>query len=205
MMSTVFTKSYDTPEIDGREILRYAGARSEDAATVDLLRECVAEVGHLLSYKVAYVEAEVSVSEGDLVDLGFVSVRSSSLKKQLDGCSSAVIFAATVGIELDRRIARYSRVSPSRALMLQAFGTERIEALCDAFCEDIKKEKALLKKGVKGRFSAGYGDLPLEMQRDIFALLDCPKRIGLSLNESLLMSPTKSVTAIVGITDASDE
>ena len=44
-----------------------------------------------------------------------------------------------------------------------------------------------------------YGDLPLEMQKDIFNVLDCSKRIGLTLNESLLMSPSKSVTAIIGI------
>ena len=54
-------------------------------------------------------------------------------------------------------------------------------------------------KFLKPRFSPGYGDLPLEMQRDIFRVLDCSRKIGLTLNESLLMSPSKSVTAIVGI------
>lgn len=49
------------------------------------------------------------------------------------------------------------------------------------------------------RFSPGYGDLPINMQKDIFAALDCPRKIGLSLNESLLMSPSKSVTAIIGV------
>ena len=49
------------------------------------------------------------------------------------------------------------------------------------------------------RFSPGYGDLPLSLQRDIFRVLDCPRKIGLTLNESLLMSPSKSVTAIVGL------
>ena len=57
---------------------------------------------------------------------------------------------------------------------------------------------------LSARFSAGYGDVPLELQRDIFALLDCPRRIGLTLNESLLMSPSKSVTAIVGISRGKD-
>ena len=52
---------------------------------------------------------------------------------------------------------------------------------------------------MKPRFSPGYGDLSLEMQRDIFRVLDCPRKIGLTLNESLLMSPSKSVTAIIGI------
>ncbi len=53
--------------------------------------------------------------------------------------------------------------------------------------------------GQRPRFSPGYGDLTLLAQKDIFAVLDCGKRIGLTLNDSLLMSPSKSVTAFVGI------
>ena len=59
----------------------------------------------------------------------------------------------------------------------------------------IKKEKGVIRP----RFSPGYGDLPIEIQKDIFRALDCPRRIGLTLNENLLMSPTKSVSAIIGI------
>ena len=63
----------------------------------------------------------------------------------------------------------------------------------------LAEEHARVGKRTRPRFSAGYGDLPLGVQREIFAALDCPKHIGLTLNDSLLMSPTKSVTAIVGI------
>ena len=79
---------------------------------------------------------------------------------------------------------------------MQALGAERIEALCDAFCDSLISEKGVL---LRPRFSPGYGDLPLEVQKDIFSLLECHKRIGVSLNESLLMSPSKSVTAFVGL------
>ena len=54
-------------------------------------------------------------------------------------------------------------------------------------------------KTLAARFSPGYGDLPLEFQREIFRALDVPRRIGVSLGSSCLMSPSKSVTAIVGI------
>ena len=86
-------------------------------------------------------------------------------------------------------------------MCLQALGSERVEALCDEFEKDIKKE--LGGEGVffRPRFSPGYGDLPLEFQKDIFRLLECPRRIGISLGESLLMTPSKSVTAIIGFGD----
>jgi 5-methyltetrahydrofolate--homocysteine methyltransferase len=71
-----------------------------------------------------------------------------------------------------------------------------VRELCDEFCKDIKAE---LNVNLKPRFSPGYGDLDLSCQKDIFKLLDCSKKIGLTLNDSLLMSPTKSVTAFVGI------
>ena len=114
------------------------------------------------------------------------------------GCREAVLFAATVGVGLDRLIARYGAVAPSRAVMLQAIGAERIEALCDVFCNTLAVEE---NRALRPRFSPGYGDLPLDTQREIFRVLDCQRKIGLTLNDSLLMSPTKSVTAIVGLCD----
>jgi hypothetical protein len=148
----------------------------------------------VFTFKVCYSVVNVT-RDGDRVDLEFASVTSQGLSKVLDGCERAVVFAATVGLGVDRLIARYQTYAPSKALMLQAIGTERIEALCDAFCREIAREY----KAVRPRFSAGYGDLPLELQRDIFRVLDCQRRIGLTLNESLLMSPSKSVTAIIGV------
>ena len=103
--------------------------------------------------------------------------------------------AATIGIGLDRLAARYAKTSPAKALILQGLGAERIEALADLFCRGLEKEGL----NVTSRFSAGYGDLSLELQREIFRVLDCQRSIGLTLNDSLIMSPTKSITAIIGI------
>ena len=83
--------------------------------------------------------------------------------------------------------------------MLESLGNERIEALCDAFCSSVADRKAREHLAVTSRFSAGYGDLSLEYQKKIFDLLDPPSRIGLTLNSSYLMSPSKSVTAIIGV------
>ena len=85
------------------------------------------------------------------------------------------------------------------SVCLQAIGAERIEALCNAFSLEMKNEYAKSGRSLRPRFSAGYGDLPLELQREIFNALGCERRIGLTLNDSLIMSPSKSVTAIIGI------
>ena len=186
-MNTVYVKSYNEPSINKREVLRYAGCADSTDEIASLIDECITEAKGVLSYKVCYsifAKDEKSVS--------------AALDKNLQGCSRVILFAATIGLPLDRLIMKYSRVSPTKALILQAFGAERIESLCDIFCNDMKTE---LGAELKPRFSPGYGDLSIEIQRDIFRVLDCPRQIGLTLNESLLMSPTKSVTAIVGIKD----
>ena len=204
MNNTVFTKNYDAPLVNRAEILRYAGMRGDSGEVDVLIEECLCECLPKLAYKVCFMELPITVYD-ECVDLTFAKIQSSSLVKNLKVCNSIILFAATVGIEIDRLIARYGTVSPAKALLFQALGTERIESLCDAFCNDLKKEKNSLNKGIKPRFSPGYGDLSIEFQRDIFKVLEPSRRIGLMLNESLIMSPSKSVTAIVGICDGNEK
>ena len=189
MNAAVFTQSYQEPPFCEREILRYAGCRKQEPHTEALLADCLQEVSGIFSYRICFCELPVSVN-GSLCDFALFSLRSEALAKNLSGSDKAIVFAATVGVGIDRLIAKYSRLSPARALMLQAIGAERIEALCEAVCADGGAATA--------RFSPGYGDLPLTAQREVFRLLQPERRIGLCLNDSLLMSPTKSVTAIVG-------
>ncbi len=194
MSTAVYTKSFDAPPTDIREIMRYAGCRTDDAATEALIRECLDAALPALIYKACFCELDVSI-EGSEVQLGEIKASSASLARRLAGCERAVVFAATVGIGLDRLIARYSRISPARALCLQAIGAERVESICDVF-ENGVREKC---REARVRFSPGYGDLSLELQRELVDLLDCNRRMGLTLNQNLTLSPTKSVTAIIGV------
>lgn len=199
-MSIVSYIEYPSPEIERREILRYMGCKAGDAQIDGLIDSCICESSNALSYKVIYTEVPI-LKDRDGIKLGEIPIVSRDLQKCLSGCDGAIIFAATVGLGIDRLINKYGRINPSRAVCFQALGAERIEALCDAFCKDISQKYAESCKKLRPRFSPGYGDLPLSLQRDIFNLLSCEKRIGLTLNDSLLMSPSKSVTAIVGIYD----
>lgn len=194
----ILTRNYTEPPFCEKEILRYAGCKSSDEELLQLLRACMEEVREKLSYKVCYMELPVVIEDGGC-DFGCLTVQSQNLSKNLQGCKTVILFVATVGVEIDRLIAKYGRISPSKALLFQAIGAERIEALCDVFCEEIAREKGV---ALKPRFSPGYGDLPLKIQKDIFQILDCAKKIGVSLNDSLLMSPSKSVTAFAGIVES---
>lgn len=195
-MSIIITKeTYDEPEFNIRAALRYAACTEDSPDMVALANECFAEVHSSLSYKVCYTKLDADIS-GGICDFGVFKIESEKLAKNLEGCDEVILFAATIGAGFDRIIQKYSRISPAKAVMIQAIGAERVEALCNKFCKDAENRYG---RKLKPRFSPGFGDLFLDVQKDIFSVLDCPKQIGVSLNDSLLMSPSKSVTAFVGI------
>ncbi len=201
----IVVKKYDKPQINIKEILRYMGCKDASDDILALVDDCLKEIQGKLVYKVCYDTFEIGTYDEDIdpniIDINFVKLQSKGLYHNLDGCQKVIVFAATIGIEIDRLIAKYSRLSPSKALCFQAIGAERIESLCNMFNDEVTAH--CLDKGLytRPRFSPGYGDLSLDIQRDIFRVLDCHRRIGLSLNESLLMSPSKSVTAFIGISN----
>ncbi len=191
----VMTKTYPAPNINVREALRYAGCARGNYEMLELLHSCVDEAESLFIYKVCYCILDAKIQDG-ICNFGHFSVQSEKLAKNLSGCNRVLLFSATVGTALDRLIAKHTRLSPSRAVMLQALGSERVESLCDMFCMDFELKNSI---ALKPRFSPGYGDLALDVQNDIFRILNCQKHIGVYLNDSLLMSPSKSVTAFAGI------
>lgn len=195
MSITVLTKTYKNLPFNKKEILRYADCKDLSPEIEMLLDECIEEATKTLSYKVCYCILPINIS-GNTIDFEAFKVNSEKLAINLKNCESAIIFGATLGTDIDRLIMKYGKLSPTKALFFQAIGATMIETLCDEFCKDIKAE---LNVNLKPRFSPGYGDLDLSCQKNIFKLLNCSKNIGLTLNDSLLMSPTKSVTAFVGI------
>ena len=100
-------------------------------------------------------------------------------------------------------IRRYSGRSTIKSAILQAAGAAAIEAFADEVTDQIRVEiENLLSQSetkFKMRFSPGYGDFSLEHQKDFFKLLQLEKNLGMSLNSALLMSPSKSITAVIGV------
>lgn len=184
--------NFSLPAFDEREILRYAGSKGETGAELSaLLAECLQECKEDFTPRVCYRTLE----REEFFRLFDEEGKSQLLQTRLQGCPRVVIFAATVGIGIDRRIRKYAAVSPVKALLFQAIGAERIESLCEEFCKRMGKAHGC----ITSRFSAGYGDFPLTAQTKFFEVLDCARGIGLTLTDSLMMTPTKSVTAVVGL------
>ena len=183
----------DTSQICIREkdILLYSGCRGcEDEKLTALCCDCLHELIEKLSLRAVYTEVDVTF-DGNVADFGFYKAESKSLRTFLGDSGKAFVFAATIGIDADRLISRYSTLSPSRAVITDGCATAAIECFCDYLCSGI------FGVPCQERFSPGYGDLPLEMQPHILSYLETHLNIGLSMTDSMLLTPTKSVTAIV--------
>lgn len=191
MTENVWTRTYPELPVNYREVARYAGCTEDTLPeqTESLIREAGSVTG-----KVCWGVYPLTEEDGQLSFAG-IRTASANLKNCLRDCDRVILFAATAGFGIDRMIRKYEKLSPASALLLQAYGAERAETICDAFCRDMENEYGRLRP----RFSPGYGDLLLEMQKDIFTVLRPYEHIGITLNENMLMLPSKSVTAIIGI------
>jgi hypothetical protein len=109
------------------------------------------------------------------------------------------IIGATLGLEVDRQINIYSKTHLTRSIILDACATAAIESYCDNVQENIRQEAIERGYFITNRFSPGYGDFPIELQGEISRVLKLYETIGVSVTESFLMTPRKSVTAIIGL------
>lgn len=183
--------------IDKNEVVRYLGY-GKNAVTDEVLAlidQGVKEVYDAINPKVCFDVLLIKNSD-DAIKVGDIEIYSKALSQHLKGCKRAAIFTATLGFEVDRIIQKYSAVLPVMAVIVQAVGTVCIENLCDLVCENIKQKSGC---NITSRFSPGYADFSLENQSEIFKILDPGRKIGVTLTKSLLMTPTKSVSAVVGI------
>lgn len=187
--------------ISPKEVFRYLGygKTAPDGAALDMIKKCITEINSKLLCKACFDSFPLSLDSDGALNLGFISVKSESLKKNLTGCDSIILFTATIGHEVDRVIQKYSVISPAYAVAAQAAGAAAIEEWCDTLCSRFAQRTEADGRFLRPRFSPGYGDLPLSVQPDIIRILDCTRKIGVSLTGSMLMAPSKSVSAIIGI------
>lgn len=181
------------------EVLRYMRAGKDITGELDkIIYTSIDKVYSSITPRVCYIYLPLEIV-GENVILGDMLFKSSSLSKRLAGCHKACVFAATVGTDVDRAIRASGAISSVFGLAADASGTAAVEELCDEFCRKLKEKSNEDGECTTSRFSAGYGDLSIEYQKDIINLLQTKKHIGVSLSVGGMMTPTKTVTAIVGI------
>ena len=185
--------SSSTLSININEVKRYLKICKSNTQSDDLINECIIEIHKLANPRAVCIEDEISIFD-DVIKFSFDTIKSQNLSKNLCCCKKAYIFCATIGVEVDRLIQKYAKIEPSKSVVLNSVASALIEEFCD-YINNLLKEKAELCP----RFSAGYGDFSITHQKQLLDALNANKKIGVSLTESYMMLPTKTITAVIGI------
>ena len=143
---------------------------------------------------------ECAINSTEVI-LDGMTAKSESLTRHLTGCRRVVLLAATLGTEADTLLRRYSVQDMEKAVIGQAVCAAMIEAYCDEIEDEIRQKPAISGLCPTTRFSPGYGDFDIAHQKDIVSLLNCDRRIGLTLTGGYMLVPSKSVTAVIGFSE----
>jgi len=183
-----------------KEAIRYLGyGRHEiDEPTLALIQESFQELEQIAEKKFVYRMFELKNDLDENLMIGSLNVKSHSLSLNLKQCKKAIIFAATLGAEVDRQLRKYEVVNLTKAVVLQACAAAYLEEYCDCMQGDLLKNLGD-EWAFKPRFSPGYGDFSISHQDDILKMIEASKRIGLSLTEGKMLTPSKSITAVIGV------
>jgi hypothetical protein len=190
----------DLVVINKDEAFRHMGYNSKtvDKETTKLLNESIAELKDLSELKYVYKIFDIEKENNNISFENMINIKSNDLYKLFKNCEKSAIIAATLGFEVEKRIRYYSLTNLSKALVFDACATSCIEALCDVAQAEINE--IALKEGfnITHRYSPGYGDVPISLQGEILSALNAQKLIGLSVLDSFILVPRKSVTAFIG-------
>ena len=187
-------------QVSKSEAARYMGVRGEpDERITAILDNCEPIVRKRLRPAYVYREVEVTFAD-DGVHLSGVNVPliGKDIRSHLSGCKKAIIFAATVSAEADKLIRQAAVTDMTESLAYDCLCSAAIEQVCNRAEEEIFAGSKVYRTW---RFSPGYGDLPISLQKELLYALNAQRRIGLTVTANSLLIPSKSVTAIIGVSD----
>lgn len=180
-----------------KEALRYLRAKPGDKAAGILVDTVYLKLRNEVQARSVLQKHSITVdSEGITLDIG-VRFTSRDLARHLKGCEEVLLLAATLGSKVDAAIRRLALTSVAEGAAAQAVAA----ALIESYCDSVQAEADTGGLSQRPRFSPGYGDWDLSEQKLLFPVLECAKHIGLTLTDGMMMAPSKSVTAVIGLSE----
>jgi hypothetical protein len=120
-----------------------------------------------------------------------------NMVKLLARCDFATLLASTIGPELERKVDHIKKTHTADAYFLDVVGGWMADYMADRVDAIIQSE--VLRSGYARtmRYSPGYGDWDLPVQRELLDKVEA-STIGITCTETFILQPRKSVTAVIG-------
>ena len=195
----------DSISIDREEVLRYLEYKGQDIDNnlIEIIEECRNIAKDRINPRYTFRVYSIKQKYKGIIELEGTNLilESNDLYEILKDCNECILMAATLGINIEKDIKKYSCTELTKGIIIDSCATTAIEEVCDKVQNEI--ENNILKNGqyLTFRYSPGYGDLSIEKNTEILTILNGQKEIGLTITNSGIMIPRKSVIAIIGITD----
>ena len=185
--------------IDKKLVKKYLDYKGIDGDFDLYIDEVFLEVKNISNPKKICVISNCFVENGyyKLDNLGLV-LKSDDINKLFINCKSIATMVVTLGLAVDKKIAIYAKTDLKRSLVMDAVASVYVESILDELECEVVKESNLYKTM---RFSPGYGDLDISVQKSVIERTGSNKFLGINVNSNYLMTPLKSITAFVGFSD----
>ena len=198
-------------EINRKELYIYSGYNAKtmpEEEVLSLMEECISEVKAVAEpraiLKWCPIVHDRDEDGEELVEefsMGGLRIRSEALGKNLFGCKDGILIGATLSPSVDLLLHRYAKLQVAKSLLMQATAAAYIEAYLDEICRQVKSDLEPDGLTLRPRFSPGFADFGIEYQKPFLDAIDAGRQLGITLaKDSNMMVPSKSVTAVVGIT-----
>lgn len=177
--------------------LGYGKLHAPDERVALMIDESIEEMKKVFRPAWRFQDFDLTV-DGENISFADLNFSSRDLSRNLKNCTKLILAGVTSGAQVDSLIRRTQMIDAAKASVMQGCGAAFAENTIEALNDYISAQAKIAGFRSRPRFSPGYGDVPLEFQKEFFRLLPLAK-IGLSLMDTLIMAPEKSVTAFIGL------
>ncbi len=193
-------KNITLESLDRSEALRYMGygETAPDEKIMSEVRQCEKQLLAVIKPCFVYKVFDTEPAENGVALKGTTLIlKGRDISEHLKGCEKCVLFAATLSFAADMLIRRYEATDMTKAVIADFLASAAVEQVCDIADKTVRTE--LEGYYQTWRFSPGYGDLPIDIQGEFLDVIDAGKRIGLNVTTGNILTPRKSVTAVIGL------
>ena len=190
--------------IDKKEVLRYLHHKSDildknlDNTIEELIKETINLSRPRFTYNIFTLKKDNNTSNDILLEGTNLIFTGSDIKNHLLHSEKCAVMCATLGNEIETRIKYYSRIELLKSIILDACASTYIEALCDEVQKELENKASEEGLFITGRYSPGYGDFEISVQKSLLNIIEAGKKIGVTVTDSFIMLPRKSVSAVIG-------
>ena len=190
--------------LDKKEIYRYLGCPPEEKHPVPELEQlvdgCIARVLAASAPRTVFSPA-LELNAQPQLHAATLPLAGEDIGLHLQHCTHVILLAVTLGAQLDAMIRRAEAMDMAQAVVMDAAASVAVEQAAQQAEESLRTQLAAEGRYLTGRYSPGYGDFPLTVQREVLHLTDAGRKIGLTVTPSNIMTPRKSITAVLGVAE----